>query len=165
MIWQMHQLLLVCHIFLAITWVGGILFIGWGVYPASQALAPRTRQTFLYTLMKKTHHLFSLAGLGVILTGIVLGTFLGPLRNWHIILHTTYGHIWLTALIIASFTLLWGVCVGYRQSMRLFNNDALWQAAERGNPRALQKAMKQTVVLESVEVLGFIVIIICMVLL
>src|SRR5699024_6223901 len=47
-----------------------------------------------------------------------------------------------------------------RQSMRLFNNDALWQAAERGNPRALQKAMRQTVALESVEVLGFIVIII-----
>ena len=163
--WHIHQILLFIHILLAIIWVGGILFIGWGVFPTSKSLQPSIQQNFLRNLMQRTHHLFSLAGAVVILTGVLLGTVLGPIHHWEDILHTTYGHIWLTALIVALFTLLWGIFVGYRKSMVMLSKDSIWQEAENGNPKPLQDAMNQTMAFESIEVIGFMIIIICMVLL
>lgn len=165
MTWQIHQILLTLHILLAITWVGGILFTGWGGYPASKSLPLAERRLFLHALMKWTHKLFTLAGIGVIATGILLGTVVGPIKNWHDIWYTTYGNIWVTALIVAIFTLAWGIFIGYRQSNHVFSNNDIWEAAENGDSKPLQKAMTKTVAIESVEVAGFMVLIVFMVML
>lgn len=165
MAWVVHQILLVIHIFLAIVWVGGILFIAWGVYPATKKLAVKERRRFLRSLMQWTHWLFTLAGIGVITTGILLGTVAGPIHHWRYVWGTSYGNIWFTALIIATFTLLWGAFVGYKQSMKVFSNDSLWERAEAKDSTSLTKAMLITAVVESVEVIGFFALIICMVLL
>ncbi|WP_205599203.1 hypothetical protein [Oceanobacillus halotolerans] len=158
MSWQLHQIVLSIHILLAITWVGGILFIGWGVYPVAKKLAYKEQQLFFQMLMKHTHWIFSLAGFGVIGTGIILGTVLGPLDSWHDVWNTRYGTIWVTALLVALFTLAWGVFVGYRQSMKVFRDNTLWENATRGNTKALNKAMMLTTILESVEVIGFLIL-------
>src|SRR5690625_6625148 len=86
----MRELILVLHIFLAIIWAGGIMFIGWGVFPASLKLPLAKQRYFLISLMKSTHHLFSLAGFFVIITGILLGTVFGPIRTWDYLWSTTY---------------------------------------------------------------------------
>ena len=69
-----RDLILLAHILLGITWLGGILFVGWGVYPAANKLPYRQQQKFLLILMKHVHLLLTLAGAGVISTGTILGT-------------------------------------------------------------------------------------------
>jgi copper resistance protein D len=165
MAWEIHQILKGLHIFLAIVWVGGILFVGWGVYPAIKSLQFADQRKFLTSLMNHTHWLFTLVGAGVITTGVLLGTVLGPIKNWNHLWHTTYGNIWLSALLISIFTLLWGIFVGYTQTMKMLSNDELWQRAETGDPAPLIKTMKATALLESVEIVGFIILLILMMLL
>ncbi|WP_106496715.1 hypothetical protein [Lentibacillus sp. Marseille-P4043] len=165
MFWFIHQLLLGLHILLAIVWVGGIFFVGWGVYPTVKKMSISEQRRFLSSLMQWTHWLFTAAGIGVITTGILLGTVVGPIHNWQNVWNTTYGNIWFTALVIALFTLAWGVFVGYKQSMKVFADDVIWNKAESGDMKPLNKSMTMTTVAESVEVIGFIALIICMVLL
>src|SRR5699024_8611915 len=109
--WEIRQILLMVHILLAIIWVGGVLFVGWGVFPAARVLAFDIQQMFFHALMKWTHWLVTLAAAGVIITGTLLGNIGGPLNAGNDILQTTYGYIWATAFIVASFSLLWGIAV------------------------------------------------------
>jgi uncharacterized membrane protein len=159
----MRELILVLHIFLAIIWAGGIMFIGWGVFPASLKLSLAKQRYFLISLMKGTHHLFSLAGLFVIITGILLGTVFGPIRTWDYLWSTTYGNIFVAALIIGIITLLWGIVVGYREMMIIFKDDFLWKEAENGNKKPLIGQLIRLAALESVEVIGFVTLIFLMV--
>src|SRR5690625_3197153 len=111
--WEIRQMLLMVHILLAIIWVGGVLFVGWGVFPAARVLAFDIQQKFFHALMKWTHWLFTLVGAGVIITGILLGTVGGALTTCGDTLHSTYGRLWATPSIVSSFSLRWGIAVGY----------------------------------------------------
>ncbi|CAB3391406.1 hypothetical protein [Kyrpidia spormannii] len=164
MVAEIRTALVAVHIFLAIVWVGGVLFIGWGVYPAMKHLPVGRRREVFRALLAWVHTPFTAAGTGVILTGVLLGTTLGPIRGWSD-LGTAYGRIWLTALIIAVVTVVWGSTVGYRLSMGIFRDDSLWSQAEQGDDRPLKRAMGRIAAVESAEVAGFAALIVCMVLL
>src|SRR5690625_3676027 len=99
-----RQFVLTIHILLGIMWVGGVLFVGWGVYPAVKKMKILDQRFFLYSMMKHTHILFSLLGAGVIFTGILLGTTFGPIKQWEDLVNTSYGSMFLTALIIGIVT-------------------------------------------------------------
>lgn len=164
MVETLHPFILAIHIFLAIIWVGGVLFVGWGVFPTvAQNLSFEQQRIFFQMLMKNTHWLFTSAGIGVIVTGIYLGTLLGPIRNSYVLWHTPYGHKWLAALIIAILTLLWGILVGYRQAMKVFQDKSIWEQAEANNKEALHIALIKVAALESVEIIGFISLIFLMI--
>jgi len=164
MIFDLRNIVLFIHILLAVIWFGSVLFIGWGVFPTSNKLKPTDQRQFLINLMKWVHWPLTLTGLSVIITGIILGTYLGPLKNWNIIISTLYGHIFLTALIIAIFILFWGVFISYKHSINIFSKIEIWTQAENGNYRPLQKAFISIAAVESVEIFGFFIILICMVL-
>ncbi len=159
-----HQALLGLHIFFGIIWVGGVLFIGWGVYPATRKMLPSIQLQLFRSLIHWTHWPLTLAGSSVIATGILLGTVVGPIRQWHGLFYTTYGQIWLTSLLIGLFTLGWGVFVGYPYAMNVFNDESLCQHADKGNTAALQKAMRKIVAIEVIEVAGFVALITLMML-
>ncbi|GGK03462.1 hypothetical protein GCM10007063_27090 [Lentibacillus kapialis] len=163
--WELHQATLIVHILLAIMWVGGILFIGWGVYPAVRNMNVVTQREILLRLMQWSHKYLTGAGAGVILTGILLGTVFGPISQWYDVIDTRYGNIWLTALIVGTLTLLWGVFVGYRQFCNVFSNVELWEQADSGDRKPLFKALINVALLESVEVAGFMTLLYLMVLL
>lgn len=162
--WDLRQLLLFIHILLAIIWFGGVLFVGWGVFPASQKLKPAVQREFLSDLMSWVHWPLTYAGLSVIITGIILGTFAGPLKNWDSIVSSSYGHIFTIALIVAVFTLLWGMFISYKHTMTVLSQTDLWDNAEKGNNKPLIKAFLGIAAIESVEIAGFVIILICMVL-
>ena len=164
MSWDVRQFILGIHIFFGIVWFGGVLFIGWGVFPASQKLKPTVQRIFLSHLMTWVHWPLTLVGVSVITTGIVLGTVGGPLKSWEAVMTTSYGRLFLTALIIAILTLLWGMFVGYRHAMGVFNQVEIWKNAEQGDVKPLKKALISIAALESIEIAGFIAILICMVL-
>lgn len=165
--WELRQALLIVHILLAVIWVGGVLFVGWGVFPAAGTLSFKVQRHFFHALMKWTHWLFTLIGVGVIATGTLLGTVGGPLKSWNDVWHTTYGHMWATAFIVASFTLLWGISVGYTHSMKLFSENEIWvwQMAENGDKKPLNRSMVKIAAIEAVETIGFIILIAIMVML
>ncbi|RNF40348.1 hypothetical protein [Planococcus salinus] len=156
MFWIVHQIVLSVHILLGITWVGGILFVGWGVFPAAEKLDYISRQRFLISLMQGVHHLFTLVGSGVIVTGVLLGTVLGPVRQLDSMFHSAYGHNLLMAFTVGVLTLLWGVFVSYRFSMKVLTHQTLWRMAENGYPRLLKNAMRSVAIVSGVEVLGFL---------
>ncbi|PAV29702.1 hypothetical protein CIL05_10040 [Virgibacillus profundi] len=159
----MREIILLIHILLAIVWAGGIMFIGWGVYPASMSLSLTIQRKLLTSLMKWAHHFLTLAGFFVIVTGILLGTILGPIRTWDILWDTAYGNTWLAALLIGTFTLVWGIIVGYREMMMIFTDDFLWREAEDGNKKPLTRELIRLAALESVEVICFIILIYLMI--
>ncbi|MFG6115626.1 hypothetical protein ACGTN9_10580 [Halobacillus sp. MO56] len=159
----MREVVLGVHILLGIIWAGGILFIGLGVFPAVAKMPVSTQRAILLHLMRHTHHLFTLSGGGVIITGILLGTVFGPLHSWEVIQTTTYGHLWLAALSSGTFALFWGVFVGYREMMLVFTDDYLWKEAESGDRKPLTRELFRLAALESVEILGFFVLIFLMV--
>ncbi|UJL46689.1 hypothetical protein KFZ58_01650 [Virgibacillus sp. NKC19-16] len=121
------------------------------------------QRQFLIQLMKWAHHLFALIGTGVIATGILLGTVFGPIHSIDVIWNTPYGNIWLAALLIGIFNLLWGIFVGYREMMIIFTDDYFWKEADKGNKSPLRRQLFRLAVLESIEVFGFIVLISLMV--
>src|SRR5699024_12655166 len=100
MLLEWRQFILGVHILLAIIWVGGVLFVGWGVFPAAKALAYNVQRSFFLTLMRFNHRFFTCADLGVIVTGILLGTLLGTIHSWEQVWQIIYVHTWLTALVI-----------------------------------------------------------------
>lgn len=161
---DIRYIVLFIHILLAIIWFGGVLFIGWGVFPASQKLKPTIQQNFLSNLMFWVHWPLTFTGLSVIISGIILGTVLGPLKSWDSIFSTTYGHIFTTALIVSIFTLLWGMFISYKHTMAILSNTDIWIQAENGNNKPLKKAFLKIAAVEAIEVIGFITILICMVL-
>jgi len=158
MYWAIHQIVLGIHILLGIAWVGGILFVGWGVFPVAKKLDTLSRQKFLVLLMQWVHHKFTMIGSGVILTGLLLGSFLGPVRELETALNSAYGNNLIMAFIIGVLTLLWGTFVSYRFTIKVLTHDTLWKMAEWGYPRLLKNAIRRVTIVSGVEVVGFIVL-------
>jgi putative copper export protein len=156
---HLREVILFVHILLGIVWFGGILFVGWGGYPAAGKLPVREQRLFLYTMLKHSHLLFTLAGIGVIATGIMLGTALGSLHSWTMVTSTHYGQLFLLAGGIATFALLWGVMVSYSYTMHLLKNDQLWRYAARGGIKPLRDAMRRTMLISGIEVIGLLIVV------
>src|SRR5699024_9813771 len=116
-----------------------------------------------HDLMQWTHWLFTGLGSVVILSGILLGTFIGPINSWEDVLHTTYAPIWFTALFIWTFTLLSDIVFGYKYSISIFKNHVIWERDENGQKKELFIALTKLVALESVEGIGFVTLIYLMV--
>lgn len=160
-----RQIILLTHILLGIVWVGGILFVGWGVYPVVKKLKISEQRMFLTEMMKHTHYLFSLAGAGVIATGVSLGTIFGPIKTWDALFSTTYGRLFSTAFIVGIVTLIWGIFISYPTTMRMLQNNFIWKNAEFGKWQSLQREMMKVTFVTGIEVVGFIVLLTLMVLL
>ncbi len=164
MAWSTYQTVLWLHIFLAIIWVGGLLFVGWGVFPATKALAVRDQRQMLLTLMKSSHRIFTITGTGVIVSGTILGTLLGPIKSWEILWQTSYGNQWLIAFLVGIGTLLWGSTISYRHTIKVLNADHLWILAEKGYKRFLNNSLFILALVAGVEFFGFVILITLMIL-
>jgi copper resistance protein D len=163
MIWELHQLVLVIHIMIAITWVGGVLFIGWGLYPAIRKWSFSEQRRFLSTVMNWVHFPLTLAGIIVVITGILLGTVLGPINHISDVWQSRFGLIWVGALLVALFTLGWGVFIGNRMAIKLLSQFDTWENADKGDRIPLYWKLAKVAAFESIEVLGFVVLLFLMV--
>lgn len=159
MLWQLHQLVLGTHIFVAMLWVGGVMFIGWGLFPAIRKWSYSEQRKIFATVMAWAHWPLTLAGCFVIATGILLGTVLGPINQWADIFQTRYGLTWLTALLIGLFTLAWGVFIGNQMAKKLFSQTDIWKNADHGDKKPLANKLVLITAVESVEIVGFITLI------
>lgn len=177
------RMILGLHMLLAITWVGGVLFVGWGVYFAFRRFPIRDQRNMYRVLMRHAHWVFTLAGLGVVITGVLLGTWFDSLRSWQDVWTSGFGRIWLVALLTGLVTLIWGTTISYRHTMRVLGDDSWWEdapaglnVAESGTSAIPEDAHRlglrngvyrkwvSIALVEFIEILGFLVMIGCMVL-
>lgn len=158
-----REVLLFFHILFAMLWVGGIMFVGWGVFPALRKFPFKEQRLILLTIMRHVHLLLTAVGLLVITTGYLLGTVLGPLASFNQMLTTPYGHKFLAAFIIGIITLLWGIFIGFRETLLVLNDEFIWFEAEKGRKNLLYRSLLKIAVLESAEVLGFFALLYIMV--
>ena len=163
MLWQLHQLVLGAHILVAIIWVGGVMFIGWGLFLAIRRWNFSDQRRILSEVMNWAHWPLTFAGVFVIVTGILLGTVLGPIHQWADIWQSRYGITWVTALLVGLFTLTWGVFVGNKMAIKLFFQKDIWENADSGDKRPLFRRLAMIAASESVEVIGFIILIYLMI--
>ncbi|WP_088009534.1 hypothetical protein [Indiicoccus explosivorum] len=154
--WTLRELVLGIHVFLGIVWVGGVLFVGWGVFPAVRAMDYRNQQRFLLSLMRWTHKVFTLSGAGVIVTGIFLGTVFGPIQSMGTASLSPYGHHFVLALVVGSLTLAWGTLVSYPHAISVLSKTVLWNMADEGYDTFLKQSLRGVTLVSGVEVIGFV---------
>lgn len=163
MLWQLHQVVLGVHILVAIIWVGGVLFIGWGLFPSVSKWTFHEQRKIFSTVMDWVHWPLTFAGIFVIATGILLGTVLGPIHHLSDFVGTRYGIHWLFALVTGLLTLAWGVFIGNKMAIHVFSQEELWEQADIGKKKSLYKKLAQVVAAESIEILGFFILIYLMI--
>jgi uncharacterized membrane protein len=153
------------HILLGIFWFGGVLYLDFIVIPSFLALPPTVFRPASLGLAKRGGQVIPGVAIGVIVLGIVRGTVFGPIKSADA-LGTNYGLTWLAALVIAIVTFAWGYFMLARPSERLFSDDANWALDATGNPPPATQALLKVIQRNGlIELLFFLAILVCMVLL
>ncbi len=149
------------HVLLGILWFGNALVLDVIVIPAINRLPIVAQREVASLIGARSTPIFHVVVPLIIGLGFVRGTFLGPIKSVEILVGTAYGLTWLVALIVATLTYLWGLLViipGLRAMDRATVN------ADGTPTPELEAATNRVKLLVSLELLGFLVIFTCMIL-
>ena len=141
------------HVFFAIFWFGGTLFMFVVVMPALTASSPEAAAEVGAALGLRTTRVLGPAGGLTILFGIVSATVFGPVRSVAFLWSSAYGVTIGVAFIVAIVLAVEGARMG-----RV--GRAIAAASQADRPRLIHKI----VAMSGVSVLGFIIVLTCMVL-
>jgi uncharacterized membrane protein len=148
------------HILLGILWFGNSLALATITIPAINRLPILAQREIGSHLNSRGQRVFEIVAPAVIVLGFIRGTFLGPIKDLDA-LGTTYGLTWLVALVAAVLTYLWGrfAIGGGIRAMELapINSDGT------ASPE-LEAATDRVKIIASLELIGFLVIFTCMIL-
>jgi uncharacterized membrane protein len=141
------------HVFLAIFWFGGVLFMFSVITPALKASAPPAALEVGAQLGGRLMRIFGPVGGLTILFGLVNATVFGPVKSLSILWMSAYGVTVMIAFIIAIGLAVLGARTG-RVGMQIAT------AAESERPQLLERIGRMT----GMAVTGFVAVLICMVL-
>ena len=149
------------HVLLGILWFGNALVLDVIVIPAINRLPIVSQREIASYIGSRATPIFHVVVPAIIILGIVRGTVLGPIKSIDILLGSAYGLTWLTALGATILTYLFGLFVIIpalrRMDLATLNPD--------GSPTAaFAAATAQVKRLVGLELLGFLVIFTCMIL-
>ena len=149
------------HVLLGILWFGNALVLDVIVIPAINRLPIVTQRDVASLIGARATPIFHVVVPLVIALGFIRGTVLGPIKSFDILLGTAYGLTWLVALVVAIATYLWGL-FAIIPALRVMD---LAPVNPDGTPTAeLAAATNRVKLLVSLELLGFLVIFTCMIL-
>ena len=149
------------HVLLGILWFGNALVLDVIVIPAINRLPIVTQRDVASLIGARATPIFHVVVPLVIALGFIRGTVLGPIKNVDILLGTAYGLTWLVALVVAIATYLWGL-FAIIPALRVMD---LAPVNPDGTPTPeLAAATNRVKLLVSLELLGFLVIFTCMIL-
>ncbi|MCC6455787.1 MAG: hypothetical protein IT328_12625 [Caldilineaceae bacterium] len=141
------------HIAAGLIWIGSNIYQDYVIWPALLTRpAAEARATYESTA-KFAAPLMMIAGMVVMLMGIIRGTFLGPIKSFGYLVTTPYGITWLVALFVMIFITAWGG--RFRSGL----DAAVWNG-DQFHPTAMQTIRSHTLVSN----IAFAVILACMVL-
>jgi uncharacterized membrane protein len=141
------------HVFFAIVWFGGTLFMFAVVTPALTASSPEAAAEVGAALGLRTTRVLGPAGGLTILFGIVSATVFGPVRSLAFLWSSAYGVTVAVAFIVAIVLAVEGTRMGKV-------GQAIAAAPQADRPRLIQEIVRMA----GVSVLGFIIVLTCMVL-
>lgn len=141
------------HIVAGLIWIGANIYQDYVIWPALLSRpAPEARATYDSTA-KFAAPLMMIAGIVVMLMGIIRGTLLGPIKSFGYLLTTPYGLTWLVALLVMIFIIAWGG--RFRSGL----DNAVWNG-DQFHPNAMHYIRSHTLVSN----IAFAIILACMVL-
>jgi uncharacterized membrane protein len=149
------------HVLLGIFWFGNALVLDVIVIPAINRLPiVRQREISSYIGARATP-IFHVVVPSIIALGFIRGTLLGPIKSVDYVFGTAYGLTWLTALGVTTLTYLFGLLVIIPALRRM---DAAPVGPEGSPTPELTAAINSVKRLVSLELIGFLVIFTCMIL-
>lgn len=143
------------HVLLGILWFGSTLYINLILIPAVLPLPRGKQQEIAAQVSPLTTRVLRPTAILVIVLGVIRGTFLGQLHSAQDVVGTTYGVTWLVALI-GTLALYAFIEILFDPTVRRLNTaklDAEYAAT-----------LQRVKVFAGVELLGFVAIFTCMIL-
>jgi putative copper export protein len=111
------------HIFAAATWLGLVAGTYFIMVPVIlQAPAAQSRATW-GLFAARMNRLAPIMGQATLLLGLLRGTVFGPIRSFGDLIGTSYGHTFLTALILTIVTSIHGATAASRFEKKVWNGD------------------------------------------
>ena len=149
------------HVLLGIFWFGNALVLDVIVIPAINRL-PIVRQREISSYIgSRATPIFQIVVPSIIALGFIRGTLLGPIKSVDFLIGSAYGLTWLTALGVTILTYLFGLFV-IIPALRRMDGAAV---DPDGSPTpVLTAAINNVKRLVSLELIGFLVIFTCMIL-
>lgn len=149
------------HVLLGILWFGNALALDVIVIPALNRLPIVTQRAISSQIGARATPIFKVVVPAIIVLGIIRGTVLGPIDSVQDIFWTAYGLTWLVALLLTVGVFAWGSAV---LEPALRKMDAAPVGADGSPTPELSAATDRVKRLVGVELLGFLAIFTCMVL-
>jgi uncharacterized membrane protein len=149
------------HVLLGVLWFGNALVLDVIVIPAINRL-PIVRQREISSYIgSRATPIFHVVVPSIIALGIIRGTLLGPIKSIDYLLGTAYGLTWLTALAVTTLTYLFGLFLIIPALRRM---DAAPVGGDGSPTPELTEATNRVKRLVALELIGFLVIFSCMIL-
>lgn len=149
------------HVLLGILWFGNALALDVIVIPALDRLPIVTQREISSQIGARATPIFKVVVPLIIILGIVRGTLLGPIHSVEAVFGTAYGLTWLAALALTIGVYVWGLVILEPALHRM----AAAPITADGSPTAeLTVATERVKRLVGVELLGFLAIFTCMIL-
>jgi putative copper export protein len=149
------------HVLLGILWFGTVLSLDVIVIPAINRLPIVAQRDLSAAIGARATPLFQVVVPAIIVLGIVRGTILGPITSVDALFGTAYGLTWLVALAATIGTYLFGLTVLVPAIRRM---ETAPLGPDGGAPPELAAATDRVKRLVGIELIGFLVIFTCMVL-
>ena len=149
------------HVLLGILWFGNALVLAVIVIPAINRLPIVGQREISSYIGGRATPIFHLVVPLLIVLGIVRGTFLGPIKGVDILFGSAYGLTWLTALAATLLTYLFGLRV-LVPAVRAM--DVIPTGPDGAGTPAIAAATDRVKKLVGLELIGFLVIFTCMIL-
>ena len=152
------------HVLLGITWFGAAITSNIIFIPALMKLPLDRQREVGGAYGEQASKVLTIAAMGVITLGILRGTVFGSIRSLDA-LTTAYGITWLVALVVATGTFLWGkrVIEPAIGRMNAIPVSEAFQADGKPSP-TMVAALEAAKRAGALELLGFIVVFTCMIL-
>jgi uncharacterized membrane protein len=148
------------HVLLGIFWFGNAIAVAVILIPAISKFPIPTQREIGGRYTAIAEPIFKVVAPTIVVLGIIRGTVFGPINSVED-LATPYGITWIVALLATIATFLWGLYV-IGGAAKVMNAAPL--AADGGPTPELERATARIKQVAVLELLGFIVIFTCMVL-
>ena len=149
------------HVLLGILWFGNALVLDVIVIPAINRLPIVSQREVASYIGSRATPIFHVVVPSIVILGIVRGTVLGPIKSVDVLFGSAYGWTWLAALVVTMLTYLFGLFV-LVPALRLMDQAPL--APDGSSTPSLAAATDRVKRLVGLELIGFLVIFTCMIL-
>ena len=148
------------HVLLGILWFGTVLSLDVIVIPAINRFPIVAQRDLSSAIAARATPLFQVVVPTIVVLGVIRGTVLGPIKGIDA-LATAYGVTWLVGLVVTVATYLWGLRVIVPAIRAMDSAPVGGDGVPTPALTAATERVKQVVLL---ELLGFLVIFTCMIL-